>query len=68
MIAPNGRKAKPTANRASAAISAEVGSSPARNTFAITGVSEPKMKKSYHSKAVPADEAVTTRAIDHGFA
>lgn len=28
----------------------------------------PKMTKSYHSKAVPADEAVTTRAIDHGLA
>ena len=68
MIAPNGRKAKPTANKASAAISAEVGSSPVRNTLAITGVSEPKMKKSYHSNAVPADEAVITRAIDHGFA
>ena len=33
----------------------------------MTGVSDPKMKKSYHSNAVPADEAVTTRAIDHGF-
>ncbi len=66
MIAPNGRNAKPTANNASAAISAEVGSSPARNTLAMTGVSDPKMKKSYHSNAVPADEAVTTRAIDQG--
>src|SRR5687768_7732795 len=68
MIAPSGRKAKPTANSASAAISAEVGSSPARNTLAMTGVSEPKMKKSYHSNAVPAEEAVTTRAIDQGLA
>jgi hypothetical protein len=25
------------------------------------------MKKSYHSKAVPADEAMTTRAIDQRF-
>jgi hypothetical protein len=24
------------------------------------------MKKSYHSNAVPADEAMTTRLIDHG--
>src|ERR671913_1817387 len=68
MIAPRGRKAKPTANSARAATSADVGSSPARNTLAMTGVSEPKMKKSYHSNAVPADEAVTTRAIDQGLA
>ena len=67
MIAPSGRKAKPTANSASAATSAPVGSSPARNTLAMTGVSDPKMKKSYHSNAVPADEAVTTRVIDQGF-
>ena len=67
MIAPSGRKAKPTANRASAAISAAVGSSPARNTLAMTGVRLPKMKKSYHSNAVPAEEAVTTRVIDQGF-
>jgi hypothetical protein len=26
------------------------------------------MKKSYHSKAVPADDAVITRVIDHGLA
>ena len=68
MIAPSGRKAKPTANKASAAISAEVGSSPVKKTLEMTGVSDPKMKKSYHSNAVPADEAVTTRAIDHGLA
>src|SRR5215210_5293887 len=66
MIAPSGRKAKPTANSARAAISAAVGSSPARKTLAMTGVSEPKMKKSYHSNAVPADEAMTTRVIDQG--
>src|SRR5688572_20334286 len=65
IIAPSGRKAKPTANKASAAISAEVGSSPARNTLAMTGVSDPKMKKSYHSNAVPADDAVTTRVMPH---
>ncbi len=68
MIAPSGRKAKPTANSASAATSAPVGSSPARNTLAMTGVRLPKMKKSYHSKAVPADDAVMTRAIDHDLA
>ena len=33
----------------------------------MTGARLPKMKKSYHSKAVPADEAMMTRAIDHGF-
>jgi hypothetical protein len=32
----------------------------------MTGVSDPKMKKSYHSNAVPADEATTTRVIDQG--
>jgi hypothetical protein len=32
----------------------------------MTGARLPKMKKSYHSNAVPADEAMTTRAIDHG--
>ena len=31
-----------------------------------SGVSDPKMKKSYHSNAVPALDAVTTRAIPHG--
>src|SRR5687768_1815917 len=66
MIAPSGLKAKPTANSASAAISAEVGSSPARNTLAMTGARLPKMKKSYHSNAVPAEDATTTRFIDQG--
>ena len=66
MIAPSGRKAKPAANRASAAISAGVGSSPAKKTLEMTGARLPKMKKSYHSNAVPADEAMMTRAIDHG--
>src|ERR687889_2230856 len=64
--APSGRNAKPTANNASAAISAGVGSSPAKNTREMTGVRLPKMKKSYHSNAVPADDAMITRAIDHG--
>ena len=68
MIAPSGRKAKPAANRPSAAISAEVASSPAKNTLEMTVARLPKMKKSYHSNAVPADEAVTTRAIDQGLA
>ena len=62
--APSGRKAKPAANSASAAISAGVGSSPAKKTLEMTGARLPKMKKSYHSNAVPADEAMTTRAID----
>ena len=30
----------------------------------MTGARLPKMKKSYHSNAVPADEAMMTRAID----
>src|SRR5436305_15272255 len=62
--APNGRKAKPAANKASAASSAGVGSSPAKKTFEMTGARLPKMKKSYHSNAVPADEAMITHAID----
>ncbi len=66
MSAPKGRKAKPAANSASAAMSAEVGSRPAKNTFEMTGARLPKMKKSYHSKAVPADEAMMTRAIVQG--
>ena len=62
--APNGRNAKPTANRPSAAISAGVGSRPEKNALPITGARLPKMKKSYHSNAVPADDATMTRAID----
>src|SRR3982751_6974957 len=64
--APRGRNAKPAANSARAAISAGVGSKPAKNTFEMTGARLPKMKKSYHSKVVPAEEAITTRAMDHG--
>ena len=64
--APSGRKAKPAANKASAASSAGVGSSPAKKTFEMTGARLPKMKKSYHSNAVPADDAMMTRAIDQG--
>ena len=67
MIAPSGRKAKPAANSPSAAISAAVGSSPAKNTLEMTGARLQKMKKSYHSNAVPADEAMTTRAIGQDF-
>src|SRR5688500_14899609 len=67
MIAPSGRKAKPAANNPSAAIRPAVGSRPAKKTFWIVVASEPKMKKSYHSKAVPADEAATTRFIDQFF-
>src|SRR5688572_11439006 len=66
MIAPSGRKAKPAANNPSAAISAAVGSSPAKNTFEMVVASAPKMKKSYHSNAVPAADATTTRFIDQG--
>src|SRR3954469_9090410 len=64
--APSGLKANPAANKASAASSAGVGSRPAKNTLEMTGARLPKMKKSYHSNAVPADEAITTRAIDQG--
>jgi len=66
MSAPRGRKAKPAANSAKAAINACVESKPAKNTLEMTGARLPKMKKSYHSKAVPADEAMMTRAIDQG--
>jgi hypothetical protein len=37
-----------------------------QNTFEMTGARLPKMKKSYHSKAVPAEDAMITRAIDQG--
>src|SRR5205823_14116603 len=55
--------AKAAANRASAARVPAVGLSPAKKTFWIVVASEPKMKKSYHSNAVPADEAAITRAM-----
>ena len=42
---------------------AAAGFNPAKKTFWIVTASEPKMKKSYHSKAVPADEAAITRFI-----
>ena len=32
----------------------------------MTGARLPKMKKSYHSNAVPADEAMMTRAMPQG--
>src|SRR4051812_2057388 len=64
--APSGRNAKPAANSASAASRAGVGASPEKKTLEMTGARLPKMKKSYHSNAVPADEAITTRAIDQG--
>src|SRR5881275_3593063 len=62
--APKGRKANPAANNPSAAIVPAVGFNPAKKTFWMVVASEPKMKKSYHSNAVPADEAAMTRAID----
>src|SRR5947209_2213326 len=62
--APNGRKAKAAAKSASAAIVPAVGFKPAKKTFWIVVASEPKMKKSYHSNAVPVDDAAITRAID----
>src|ERR1051325_3222871 len=64
--APSGRNAKAAAKSAKAAISACVGSRPAKKTFEMTDARLPKMKKSYHSKAVPAEEAMMTRAIDQG--
>ena len=35
-----------------------------KKVLEITWARLPKMKKSYHSKAVPADEAATTVRID----
>lgn len=58
--APIGRKAKPTPNRARAARVPAVSLRPAKKALEITWVRLPKMKKSYHSKAVPAEEAATT--------
>ena len=34
--------------------------------YLMTDARLPKMKKSYHSNAVPADDAMMTRAIDQG--
>ena len=62
--APKRTEGEAGGEQASAAISAGVGSSPAKKTLEMTGARLPKMKKSYHSKAVPADDAMTTRAID----
>src|SRR5580658_5417761 len=58
--APSGRKAKPTPNSASAAIWPAIGSSWAKKVLAMIACRLPKMKKSYHSNAVPAAEAATT--------
>src|ERR1700722_3088694 len=58
--APSGRKAKPTPNNASAAICPAIGSSWAKKVLAMIACRLPKMKKSYHSNAVPAAEAATT--------
>ena len=66
--APRGRKANPTPNRARAANRPAVSLRPAKKTLEMTPVRLPKMKKSYHSKVVPADEATTTVHIEAAFA
>src|SRR5436190_14360953 len=58
--APSGRNRKPAPNRASAAARPAVGGRPAKKVLEMTPVRLPKTKKSYHSKAVPADEAAMT--------
>jgi len=58
--APIGRKANPTPNRARAAKVPAVSFRPAKKVLEMTWVRLPKMKKSYHSNAVPAAEAATT--------
>src|SRR5262249_9938986 len=58
--APIGRKKNPAPNRASAAKRPAVASRPAKKFLPMIEVSAPKTKKSYHSTAVPADEAVMT--------
>ena len=62
--APRGRKAKPAPKRASAATRPAVSVRPAKKLREMIAASVPKMKKSYHSKAVPADEATTTVRMD----
>ena len=58
--APSGRTAKPAAKVSSAKISACVGPALAKKCLPMMAASEPKMKKSYHSKTVPAEEAAMT--------
>mgnify|MGYP003134854784 CR=1 FL=1 len=64
--APKGRKAKPAPNRARAATRPAVSFSPAKKFREMIVARVPKMKKSYHSKAVPAEEATTTVRMDGG--
>ena len=62
--APNGRKAKPTPNSARLAIRPAVDPSWAKKVLEMIWTRLPKMKKSYHSKAVPAADAATTVRIE----
>ncbi len=64
--APSGRKKNPAPNRPSAASTPAVSPSSAKKFLPITEARVPKTKKSYHSNAVPADEARTTVRIDVG--
>ncbi len=59
-----GRKKNPAPNRARAASRPAVGSRAEKKFLAMTGVSVPKTKKSYHSKAVPAAQAAITVVIE----
>ena len=66
MIAPNGRKAKPAANSPSAAISAAVGSSPAKNTLEIVWASAAEDEEVVPFERGARRRAAITRVIDQG--
>ncbi len=61
--APSGRTAKPAAKVSSAKMKPWVSPAAAKKCLAMIAVREPKMKKSYHSKMVPAAEAASTSPI-----
>src|SRR5665647_81521 len=61
--APIGRKAKPTAKAPRAKTYPAVSLSPAKKVLDRMAARGTKRKKSYHSKAVPAAEAATTRIM-----
>ena len=60
MNAPSGRTAYATENASNAKMNASVGLSPAKNFAAMTGYSEPNIRKLYHSNTVPSDAPKTT--------
>ncbi len=62
--APTGRKKNPVPNSASAASRPAVASRPEKKFLPMIEVRAPNTKKSYHSNAVPADDAAITVRMD----